>query len=119
MKRTVLLFMALLIGILLPLQSVQSLNYPWDRSPWGGDVGEDHPWGGDITDPGGVRIQPGGDNGYIGMSLIGRFVGYTMPIILRFYTKRQVSPAPTAPIISNTTPTNPTPSPTIRMSGGE
>jgi hypothetical protein len=118
MKRTVLLFMAFLVGILLPIQSVQSLNYPW-RDSIREIVNEDHPWGGDITDPGGVRIRPGGDNGYIGMSLIGRFVGYSMPIILRLYSKRHVSPAPTAPSISNPTPANPTTSPTIHVSGGE
>jgi hypothetical protein len=114
MKRTVLLFMSLLIGIVLPLQTVQSRVDPVNII-WNGDAGEDHPWGGDITDPGGLHIKPAGDSGYIHMSLIGQIVGYTMPIIFKFYSKRQVTPVP---IISGVALTSPTPSRTIRMTEG-
>ncbi|MEK7774993.1 MAG: hypothetical protein AAB305_03805 [Candidatus Zixiibacteriota bacterium] len=119
MKRTVLLLMTLLVGVILPLQTTQSRTTPWEKDPWNADPGEDHPWGGDITDPGGVRIQPGGDYGYIQMSIIGRIVGYTMPIILRLYTKGQATPVPVTRTITRVAPSNTTPSRTILMSGGK
>ena len=118
MKRTILLLMALLIGIILPIQSIQSRSTPWENDPWNVTSSDDHPWGGDITDPGGIHITPGGDYGYIQMSIIGRLVNYAMPIILRLYTKGQATPIPITRTISRVAPANSTPSRTIQMSGG-
>ena len=119
MKRTVLLFMALLVGILLPLQTTQGRTDPWEINPWDLGQGDDHPWGGDIVDPGGTQIKPGVDYGYIQMSIIGRIVNYTMPVIMRLYTKGQATPVPVSRTITRVAPSNTTPSRTIQMSGGK
>jgi hypothetical protein len=118
MKRTVFLFMALLVGIVLPLQTAQSRVDPATEI-WDGDAGEDHPWGGDLTDPGGLHMKPASDGGYIRMSFIGQVVGYTMPIILRFYTKRQVSLSPTIQRTSSVAPATPTLTKTFRLTEGK
>jgi len=119
MKRIVFLSLALLIGILLPIQSIQSRTTPWENDPWNVTSSDDHPWGGDGTDPGGIHITPGGDNGYIRMSIIGRLVNYAMPIILRLYTKGQTTQIPISRTILKVAPPNSAPIRTIQMSGGK